>query len=71
MFVIGGESIYKELLPYCDTIYVTKVDYAFENVDTYFPNLENVPEWEIESVSEIKEYNNLKYKFCTYIRKEV
>lgn len=66
VFVIGGESIYKELVPYCDTIYVTKVDYAFENVDTYFPNLENIPEWEIESTSEIKEYNDFKYQFCTY-----
>lgn len=70
MFVIGGGSIYKELLPYCDTVYVTKVDYAFENVDTYFPNLEDIPEWEIESTSETKEYNNLKYKFCTYTKKE-
>jgi dihydrofolate reductase len=66
MFVIGGGSIYKELLPYCDTAYVTKIDYAFENVDTYFPNIDNAPEWEIESVSEIKEYNNIKYQFCTY-----
>lgn len=71
MFVIGGGSIYKELVPYCDTIYVTKVDYAFENVDTYFPNLENIPEWEIESTSEMKEYNDFKYQFCTYKKKEV
>lgn len=66
IFVIGGGTIYKELLPYCDTVYVTKVDYAFENVDTYFPNLEDFPEWEIESVSEAKEYNGFKYQFYTY-----
>lgn len=66
MFVIGGGTIYKELIPYCDTAYVTKVDYAFENVDTYFPNLEDFPEWEIESVSEAKEYNGFKYQFYTY-----
>lgn len=65
-YVIGGGTIYKELLPYCDTVYVTKVDYAFENVDTYFPNLEDFPEWEIESVSEAKEYNGFKYQFYTY-----
>lgn len=68
MFVIGGGSIYKELLPYCDTVYVTKVDYAFENVDTYFPNLENILEWEIESISEVKKHNNIKYQFYTYRR---
>lgn len=66
MFVIGGGTIYKELLPYCDTAYVTKVDYAFENVDTYFPNIDNTQEWEIESVSETKEYNGVNYQFYTY-----
>lgn len=66
VLVIGGGSIYKELLPYCDTVYVTKVDYAFENVDTYFPNLENLPEWKVESISETKEYDSLKYQFYTY-----
>ncbi len=70
MFVIGGGSIYKELLPYCDTAYVTKVNYAFENVDTYFPNLENIQEWEIESVSETKEYNDMKYQFFIYKKKD-
>lgn len=70
VFIIGGGSVYKELLPYCDTVYVTKVDYAFENVDTYFQNLENLPEWEVESTSKVNEYNSLKYKFFTY-KKEV
>lgn len=69
VFIIGGGSVYKELLPYCDTVYVTKVDYAFENVDTYFQNLENLPEWEVESTSEVNEYNSLKYKFFTYRKK--
>lgn len=70
-FVIGGGQIYKELLPYCDTVYVTKIDYAFENADTYFPNLENIPEWEIESISEIKEYDNIKYRFYTYKKGDI
>lgn len=68
MFVIGGESIYKELLPYCDTVHVTKVNYAFENIDTYFPNLDSISEWEIESESEAKRYNGINYQFYTYKR---
>lgn len=66
MFVIGGGTIYKELLSYCDTVYVTKVDYAFENVDTYFPNLENIPEWEMTIDGKEKEYCGTKYRFCVY-----
>ena len=69
MFIIGGGQIYKELLPYCKYAYVTKVYHAYENVDTYFPNIENMDEWEIESESEVKEYNGVKYQFCTYIRR--
>ena len=70
VFIIGGGQIYKELLPYCEYAYVTKVHCAYENVDTYFPNIDNMPEWEIESSSEIKEYNNIKYQFYTYKKKE-
>lgn len=46
-YVIGGGSIYEELLPYCDTVYVTKISHGFQNVDTFFPNLDADPEWEL------------------------
>lgn len=39
VFVIGGESIYRAMLPYCDTALVTKIDHAFD-ADTYFPSLD-------------------------------
>ena len=69
VFVIGGGSIYKELLPYCEKAYVTKVLNSYENADTYFPNLDNIPEWEIECQSEIKEHNGVRYQFYTYRKK--
>lgn len=71
IFVIGGGVIYKELLPYCDKIYITKILHGYDNVDTYFPNIDNLPEWEIESESKVKEHNDIKYQFCTYKKKEV
>ena len=70
-YIIGGGQLYKELLPYCSKSYVTKVDYIYNNVDTYFPNIDNMPEWEINSASETKEYNNIGYRFFEYRRKEV
>lgn len=69
-YVIGGGKIYKELLPYCDKAYVTKVNYAYENADTYFPNVDKDEKWEVEESSESKVHNGIKYKFYTY-KKEV
>ena len=37
VYCIGGDSVYKQLLPYCDTAHVTKIDFAYE-ADSYFPN---------------------------------
>ena len=68
VYVIGGGVIYKELLPFCERAYVTKILHAFDNVDTYFPNIDEMPEWEMVSASEIKEYNGLQYQFCIYDR---
>lgn len=66
-FVIGGGQIYKELLPLCDRVYVTKIFKSHNNVDTYFPILEQ-KEWEITHQSEILTFNDLQYQFLTYDR---
>ena len=66
IFVIGGGQIYKELLQYCDCVYLTKILESHDNVDTYFPNIDAMTEWEMTDVSELKEYNGVKYKFYTY-----
>lgn len=68
VFIIGGGQIYKELLPYCDKIYLTKIFHAYEDADTYFPNIDKMDEWKQEKAGEVKEYNGLKYQFCEYTR---
>lgn len=50
-FIIGGGEIYRQLLPYCDRVYITKIYKDYENVDTYFPNIENNSEWMLTSAS--------------------
>ena len=67
-FVIGGGEIYKQLLPYCDRVYVTKIFTDHENIDTYFPNLDNDPMWQATDYSDIKTFNNKQYQFITYKR---
>lgn len=69
LFVIGGESIYRQLLPYCDTAYVTKIDHAYA-ADTYFPNLDEMPEWTMTAVSEEQTSFDLEYFFSKYERKK-
>lgn len=66
VFIIGGGQIYKELLPYFECVYVTKVSHYYDNADTYFPNIDNMSEWEIMSTSEVKEHNDIKYQFYEY-----
>ena len=68
IYVIGGGIIYSQLLPYCERIYLTKVLHSYENVDTYFPNIDNMSEWEMTEESEVKEHNGIKYQFCIYDR---
>ena len=50
IYIIGGESIYRQMLPYCDVAHVTKIDYAY-TADAYFPDLDQLPEWEITADS--------------------
>lgn len=67
IYVIGGESIYRQLLPYCKVAHVTKIDHAYE-ADTYFPNLDEMQDWEITGVSEEQTYFDLEYEFVKYER---
>lgn len=67
VYVIGGESIYRQLLPYCDTVHITKVDYVYE-ADAYFPDLDRDPEWEITADSDEQTYFDIAYEFLKYER---
>ena len=68
VYVIGGDSIYSQMLPYCDTAHVTKIDFAYE-ADSWFPNLDEDPEWKIAEESEEQTYFDLEYTFVKYVRK--
>ena len=68
VYVVGGGTVYEELLPYCDEAYVTKIDFAYE-ADTYFPNLDQMPEWEVTASSEEQTYFDLEFEFLQYERK--
>lgn len=66
--VIGGGSIYKQMLPYCDTAYITKVHVTPES-DTFFPNLDTDSEWTLEQVIQSGEEKGIGYEMLLYKRK--
>lgn len=67
VYVIGGDSIYHQFLPYCSLVHVTKIDHAYE-ADTWFPNLDEMPEWKITADSDEQTYFDLEYRFLKYER---
>lgn len=69
IFIIGGGQIYEQLLPYCDTVYLTYIGRDHKNVDTYFPRIDKDPEWEIDTCTELRESTTgIPYAFLTYKR---
>ena len=67
IYIIGGDSIYKQMLPYCDVAHVTWIEHAYE-ADSYFPNLDKDPEWEVTADSEEMTYFDIPYYFRKYER---
>ena len=65
--VIGGGSIYRQMLPYCDKAYITKV-HAAPDSDTYFPNLDEDPAWVLTQTLHSGEENGIAYDICLYQR---
>ena len=69
IYVIGGASIYEQMLPYCDVAHVTKIDYNY-TADTYFPNMDKMDDWVITAESDEQTYFDLTYAFCKYEKKK-
>jgi dihydrofolate reductase len=67
--VIGGGSIYRQMLSYCDTAYVTKV-HTLVDSDTFFPNLDTDPDWYLAELLQSGEENDITYEMCLYRRKK-
>lgn len=68
VYVIGGETIYRQFLPYCRLAHITKIDHAYQ-ADAHFPNLDELPGWEITADSEEQTYFDLEYRFLQYEKK--
>ncbi len=70
VFVIGGESVYRQLLPYCSDVYVTRFEKEFE-ADRHFPDLDDMSGWMLAPESERHVYNDMGFKYLKYINTNV
>lgn len=69
IFIIGGEKIYRQFLHKCDVAHITWIDFAYD-ADAYFPNLDEMPEWELTGDSEEQTYFDLEFYFRRYEKKK-
>ena len=69
IYVIGGESIYDQLIDACNVAHITKIDYAYD-ADAHFPNLDERPGWQITQDSEEQTYFDLIYHFYKYEKQQ-
>ncbi len=70
VFVIGGELVYTQLLPFCTEVYVTKIENTYV-ADKHFPNLDQDQTWRLISAGNLQTYNNIQYKFVKYVNEKV
>lgn len=70
IYIIGGESIYRQMLDQCDTALITMIDFAYQ-ADAWFPGLDGQKEWKLTEESEEQTYFDLEYYFRTYERKRI
>ncbi len=68
VMVIGGGSIYRQMLPYCDSACITRLHIRVES-DTFLPNLEEDPQWQLSEVLQTGEEDGIRYEMCRYVRK--
>ena len=69
IYIIGGETVYRQMLPYCDVAHVTRIDRKYE-ADAFFPNLEEEGNWEITAASDEQSYFDTTYTFVKYERRK-
>ena len=68
IYIIGGETVYRQFLPYCDEALVTRIEHSYE-ADAHFPDLDNDPEWELVEKGEEETCFDIIFYYCTYKRK--
>lgn len=67
VWVIGGDSVYRQLLPWCDTVELTRT-YGRALADTFFPDLDMDPAWRQTDLSPLYDHGGVPFRYITYRR---
>jgi dihydrofolate reductase len=68
VFVCGGETVYRQLLPYCSKALITRIDDAFE-ADAHLPDLDKEDGWRLHTEEPWQESSTgVRFRFVEYIR---
>ena len=67
VFVIGGSNVYRQLLKYCNTAYITKV-FSYGKADSFIADFDKLSDWKTECASEIMDSNGIEFQFVKYVR---
>lgn len=67
IYVIGGGEIYRQMLPLCNTAYITQVD-SGAPADVWMPDLDAAPDWKKAEILSRGSQNGLSYTICRYER---
>lgn len=70
IFIIGGGEIYRQMMPYADRLYITRIHHTWDDADTFFPTIDE-SQWSVESEErhQADEQNPYDYTFQTYSRR--
>ena len=69
IYILGGESVFKEMLEYCDEVQVTSAEYTYD-ADAFMTDLDKRPEWVLGNISEEQTYFDVIFYYKTYIRRK-
>lgn len=70
VYVVGGQSIYQQFLPFCTQADITRIDFAYD-ADAYLHDFDADPAWEKVEQSEEKTYFDVTYRYVRYVRKKL
>ncbi|NLP26140.1 MAG: dihydrofolate reductase [Clostridiales bacterium] len=65
VFVIGGQTVYEQFLDYCKIALITKIEESID-ADTFFPNIDEMPNWRQIAMSGANYHEDIKFRFTIY-----
>ena len=70
IFVIGGASVYRLLMKYCNRAFITYIHSSVEDADCNLPDFNDLANWSLQDTSELFSENGIDFEYRTYINSD-